>query len=381
MHQFLAFFYWDPPREVFRLPILDHPVVFYGLWFVAGFIAGYFILVRLFAQKLKLDQYLVEQDIASWPSLIHALQHADNPIKQIKLDSSLRQELARLEPGQEVTPTRKQTLLKALNTFMHDHKGDHGAPHDRGQMEQWLSEALVTSREWAIFLTDKLTWYVILGTLIGARLGHVFFYDWPFYQDRPLDIFKIWQGGLASHGGVLGVMIGGLLYRQSIAWQFPSLTLVALTDICVIPSGIVAFCIRMGNFFNQEILGPPTTVPWAVVFGHPLEGGAPVPRHPTQLYEALAYLAIFSLLYFLWTRRPALWRPGFLSGLFFILLFSSRFLLEFIKETQSHVIDESYLQMGQLLSLPFIALGFALYYFGPRLHQRFLVKSMIPGIK
>lgn len=372
MHYFLAHFYWDPPREVFRLPFLDHPVVFYGLWFVAGFIAGYFILVRLLTQKLKLDQSLSEQDIASWPSLIHALLHADNPVKKVKLDNKMRQELARLEPGQEIGPARKQDLLKALNAFMHDHKEDHGAPHDRAQMEQWLPGALITSREWATFLTDRLTWYVILGTLIGARLGHVFFYDWPFYQDRPLDIFKIWQGGLASHGGVLGVMAGLCLYRQSIAKQFPHLTMIALFDLLVIPSGIVAFCIRMGNFFNQEILGPPTTLPWAVVFGHPFEGGAPIPRHPTQLYEALAYLAIFSLLYFLWYRRPALWRPGFLSGIFFILLFSSRFFLEFIKETQSYVIDESYLQMGQILSLPFIALGFALYYFGPKIHQRFL---------
>lgn len=279
---FLAWFYWDPPREIFRIPFLNHPVVFYGVWFVAGFIAGYFITIRLFQQQLA-------------------------------------------------------------NTK--------------------------NAKEAAFYLTERLTWYVILGTIIGARLGHVFFYDWPIYQDHPLDIFKVWQGGLASHGGIVGVMVGVWLYRRSIAAQFPQLTYITLFDILVIPSGLVACCIRMGNFFNQEILGPVTNVPWAVIFGHPIDGTPGVPRHPVQLYEAIAYFAIFCLMITLWKKRPGQWRPGFMSGLFFILLFAARFALEFIKEPQSLVMDESFVQMGQLLSIPFILLGFVLFRYGSNINK------------
>jgi len=280
----LAYFYWDPPREIFRIPFIDHPVVFYGAWFVLGFMVSYFIVVRLLTQKLQQDRF----------------------------------------------------------------------------------DSLEKCRDSAALLTDRLTWFVILGTLIGARLGHVFFYEWPLYQDQPLEIFKIWKGGLASHGGVLGVMAALCLFRRSIKKQFPTLTFIAILDLLVIPSGLVGCCIRIGNFFNQEILGPETSLPWGVIFGHPMEGGPVVPRHPTQLYEAIAYFAIFCLLTSLWRRRPALWPPGYLSGLFFILLFTTRFFLEFIKESQGYVIDESLLQTGQLLSLPFILLGFVLYRYGPK---------------
>ncbi len=353
----IAYFYWDPPRELFRIPFLDHPVYFYGAWFVLGFMVSYFIVIRLFTQKLQHDQPLTEQDIASWPTLLKGLQNETS----IKFDPKLRQEINSLELGQEISASRKGAVLNALKA------------HPRALLEKKLPGAFVSCREWASFLTDRLTWFVILGTLIGARLGHVFFYEWPLYQDQPLEIFKIWKGGLASHGGVLGVMAGLWLYRQSIAAQFPTLTLIALFDLLVIPSGLVATCIRIGNFFNQEILGPETSMPWGVIFGHPMEGGAAVPRHATQLYEAIAYFAIFCLLGYLWKKRPALWPAGFLSGTFFILLFTARFLLEFVKESQqSLMIDESLLQTGQLLSVPFILLGFALYRYGPKLHRRAL---------
>lgn len=273
----LAYFTWDPPREFFYIPGLGHPIMFYGVLFVLGFVIGYFITIQLL----------------------------------------------------------KQTLGK--------------------QQE-----------ESAYFLTDRLTWYIVLGTVIGARLGHVFFYDWDFYRNDPVEIFKIWKGGLASHGGVLGVIVGLLLFRKSIADRFPKLTLITLFDLLVIPSGLVGCCIRIGNFFNQEIVGPATDLPWAVLFAHPMEGVAPLPRHPTQLYEAFAYLGIFLFLGFLWKKHKGQLRPGYLSGLFFILLFSARFLIEFIKLPQSSIMDESFIQMGQLLSLPFIGFGLILFFFGKK---------------
>ena len=193
--------------------------------------------------------------------------------------------------------------------------------------------------------------------------GTFFFYDWPHFQNHPENILKIWQGGLASHGGVLGVLLAMIIYSRRVLKDFPEITFLKLIDMMVIPAGLVATFIRIGNFFNQEIIGPITTLPWAVVFGDPMDGEAWVPRHPTQLYEALAYFCIFIALSSLWLVKAPKLKPGTLSGLFFILLFSARFLIEFVKLPQSAVIDETFLQMGQYLSLPFIFLGLALLYF------------------
>lgn len=226
---------------------------------------------------------------------------------------------------------------------------------------------------------DRLLWFIILGTVIGARLGHVFFYEWPRYSAHPAEIFKIWEGGLASHGGTIGVLLAVFLYSQWTRKTFPNITFLQLCDLLTIPAAFITICIRLGNFVNQEILGTPSTLPWAVIFGHPADGSAPIARHPVQLYEAIAYLVIFGLL---WTmqkqrskkvdcegkakERPL--PPGFMTGLFFVLVFGSRFLLEFFKAPQSMMIDESAIQTGQLLSLPFILLGLGLMIYARRRH-------------
>jgi len=127
-----------------------------------------------------------------------------------------------------------------------------------------------------------------------------------------------------------------------------------------IPSALIAVCIRIGNFFNQEILGVPSNVPWAVIFGHPADGSKPVPRHPVQLYEAFFYLAVFGVLWLL-RKKWSSWREGQLAGLFLSVIFSFRFLIEFFKEEQSWWLYGSPITMGQLLSLPFIAFGFYLF--------------------
>lgn len=219
-----------------------------------------------------------------------------------------------------------------------------------------------TAYTWAYKITDRLTWYTVIGTLVGARLGHVFFYDWPRYQGNWIEIFAIWKGGLASHGGVCGVFLAVLFYyTRNLRTQFPSITFLGLLDMMVIPSSLVACFIRLGNFFNQEIVGPETNLPWAVIFGDPSDGRAWVPRHPSQLYEALAYFVLFLFLYKIRTSSYSQ-RPGFMTGLFFVLLFAFRFLIEFVKLPQSLLIDESILQMGQILSIPFILAGFLLIY-------------------
>lgn len=207
---------------------------------------------------------------------------------------------------------------------------------------------------------DHLTWFIVIGTVVGARLGHVFFYDWPYYSSHPLEIIMIRKGGLASHGGTLGVIVGLILFLWWNRKQFPEFTLIKLFDILVVPTAFTVFCIRLGNFFNQEILGDESTLPWAIIFGHPTDGASSVPRHPAQLYEGFVYLATFFLLHYLWRHKRNMLKPGFLSGVFFLLVFGSRFLIEFVKMPQSSFMDSYGLQMGQYLSIPFILLGAAL---------------------
>lgn len=214
-----------------------------------------------------------------------------------------------------------------------------------------------TLRQEACALTDRLLLYVLAGTLVGARLGHVFFYNWPTYRDHWLDIFKIWEGGLASHGGTAGILLALMVFRYRIAVRYPTLTFVTLIDLICIPTALAACCIRLGNFVNQEILGYPSLLPWAVIFGHPADGSLPEPRHPVQLYEAAVYLTIFLALLALRRYYRSYLPSGAIGGIFFLLVFGSRIILEQYKAPLSQVIDESYWTAGQYLSLPFLALG------------------------
>jgi|694.fasta_scaffold22021_9 phosphatidylglycerol:prolipoprotein diacylglycerol transferase len=362
----IAWLYWNPPREIWTIPWIEHPIVFYGVFFVLGFVAGYFLLNRMFKQEFLLSCKVEEQHIASWPSLIkslqHALAHPESPIFAIvkELDKKLQQEICKLQIKQEVSNSHKAVILQAMNRSLQQSKDALSF----SVLEKWMPKALIGAKETAGFLIDKLTWFVILGTIIGARLGHVLFYDWPYYKNNWISIVKVWEGGLASHGGVLGVLVGVWLYHRYIFKKFTGKDWISLIDYMVVPSGLVACCIRIGNFFNQELMGPPTSLPWGVIFGSPADGGPIVPRHPTQLYEALIYFSIFILSLYLWKKGLAQKRPGLISGLFFILVFTSRLLIDFVKTPQSLLIDESFFQMGQYLSIPFIAFGLYLMFSG-----------------
>jgi len=206
---------------------------------------------------------------------------------------------------------------------------------------------------------DSLVIYLVLGTLIGARLGHVFFYEFGYYMHHPLEIilpFRIsnkrfeWTGyqGLASHGGAIGVLLAILLYCKKYKQEF-----LRIVDKVVIVVALAGFFIRMGNLFNSEIIGKPTDLPWAFIF----ERVDLIPRHPAQLYEALAYLAIFSILWFIYAHRGGQLKKGFLFGLFLVLVFSVRFLIEFVKENQESFENSLLINMGQILSIPFIGVG------------------------
>lgn len=281
----LGAIYWNPPREAFVIPYFNHPVMWYGVLFVLGFICGYYIVYSIF------KRFLI------------ARNHSD------------------------------------------------------------------TTSE-AITLADRLTWFVVGGTVIGARLGHVLFYAPAYYASHPLEILQTWKGGLASHGGTIGILIALFIYGRIVQKKYPELSFVRLIDIVAIPAALAGMFIRLGNFMNQELIGTSTTVPWAVIFGSPADGSFPTPRHPVVLYEALSYLCIFIFLYTLWRRFGFKLRPGIICGLLLSLVFTSRFFLEFWKSEQHGLMSDGVLQTGQYLSLPFIALGIFLYFFGSRLANK-----------
>lgn len=210
---------------------------------------------------------------------------------------------------------------------------------------------------------ESLAVYVFVGTIVGARLGHVLFYDPAYYLANPAKIFVTWEGGLASHGGTIGIIIACWLYshrvtRKSILW---------VLDRLAVPTGIVAAMIRLGNLTNSEIFGRPTTLPWGFRFIRSEEYRHLVPNmdmgcHPTQIYEALCYLAVFALCMWLYWKRDAARRySGLIVGVFLAGIFLSRFIIERIKIVQEpwelKLIESVGLNMGQLLSIPFVLAG------------------------
>lgn len=204
---------------------------------------------------------------------------------------------------------------------------------------------------------DTLMMYSVIGIVIGARLGHCLFYEPTYYLSNPLEILKVWKGGLASHGGVLGLLSAMYFYSRKTKHS-----VVVVADLIAVVSGLAFAAIRLGNFMNSEILGMPTTQPWGVIF----ERIDAIPRHPAQLYEAIAYLLIFILMMLLYRAKREKLGSGFFFGLGTILFFTARFLIEFVKVNQASFEEGMSLKMGQLLSLPFILVGVGFMLFGLR---------------
>lgn len=265
----VSFFYWDPNPEVFILPIVHWPVLWYGLFFTLGFAVGFPLFVGVLTRFLGEDQ-----------------------------------------------------------------------------------------RKKAVMIADRLTLYMIVATVVGARLGHFIFYERPSsYLSHPEEIFQIWKGGLASHGAAIAIILALILFSRRMRDVAPALSWIRLLDFVSIPTAFAAGCIRIGNFINQEILGTPTDLPWGVIFGHPADQSAPIPRHPVQLYEAFFYFAVFYLLWRLSFKKSVLLSQGRLIGLFLLLVFGFRFFIESLKIEQSHLLTAFPLSMGQILSIPAILLA------------------------
>lgn len=207
---------------------------------------------------------------------------------------------------------------------------------------------------------EPVLFYTLIGAMIGARLGHCLFYRPDYYLANPIEIIAFWKGvrGLASHGGVIGILISLFIYTK----RHPDQPYLWLLDKVAVPTALGGMFIRLGNLMNSEILGVPTDAPWAMVF---LRIDT-LPRHPAQLYEALAYLLIFLFL-LTWYRKQGADIPhGKLIGAFFALVFTARFLIEFVKER--HVPFEAGLplSMGQILSIPVVAAGIGLIWWSGR---------------
>lgn len=220
---------------------------------------------------------------------------------------------------------------------------------------EWIykREGLDPERVYYLFLA------CFVGTLVGARLGHCLFYEPEYYLAHPMEIFKTWKGGLASHGGTIGVFLCVMYYAKKD--QLSKLWLLDRLSVAVAP---VAALIRIGNLFNHEIYGHETALPWGTRFVqniHQWEHGAePIfcnPSHPTQVYEALAYLGVFLACGYLYKFTDAAQKRGIIIGTFFTGVFGSRFCIEYLKNVQVEFEQGMLLDMGQLLSIPFILIG------------------------
>jgi len=214
---------------------------------------------------------------------------------------------------------------------------------------------------------DKLFIYTVLGAILGARLGHCFFYEWKLvaepitflgitfnyenhYLSHPWELLFIWRGGLASHGGAIGILIAMILFNKNVSkkginWIFDRL----LIGVCLCGASI-----RFGNLMNSEIYGSATSLPWGFIF---VRTGETQPMHPTQIYEMIYCLVTFAIMWFMYWKKEAYKKNGLLFGIFLIGVFGSRFMLEFIKNNQEAFESGLPLNMGQWLSIPFIVWG------------------------
>lgn len=198
---------------------------------------------------------------------------------------------------------------------------------------------------------EKLLTYVLLGTVIGARLGHVLFYEPDKYFSDPLEIIAIWNGGLASHGGAIGVAIAVYLFSK----KYKKFSLLEILDRLALVIPLAGTCIRLGNLMNSEIIGKPTDISFAFIF----TSIDFYPRHPAQLYEAIIYAFIFCGLLLSYSKLVK--KTGSLFGLMLTLIFSTRFFVEFLKENQVNFENSLPINMGQILSIPFVIVG--VYFF------------------
>jgi phosphatidylglycerol---prolipoprotein diacylglyceryl transferase len=223
-----------------------------------------------------------------------------------------------------------------------------------------------------VIYVDYLVFTMMLATVIGARLGHTLFYEPSIYLADPIRILYIWEGGLASHGAALGIFLGLFLFTR----KYREFTFLYLVDRLSVVVALAGFFIRLGNFFNSEIIGKPTESHFGIIFSRV----DLVPRHPTQLYEALCYLIIFFGLHRLYWKTRWAQFPGFIFGQFLVWVFGVRFFVEFLKENQVAFESQLPINLGQIFSIPLILLGLTFVIRGIQ-QERSLASSPKPSAK
>lgn len=209
---------------------------------------------------------------------------------------------------------------------------------------------------------DSLMLYMVVSTVVGARVGHFVFYEWDSFLKAPLDWFIEMvlppYSGLASHGATIGILTGLWLYarskKQSFLW---------VVDRIVITVALAGCFIRTGNLMNSEIVGKPTDVPWAFIFVRNTEYIPAIPRHPAQLYEALSCLVLCIVLYAVWNKYRTQTPHGLLLGIFLLWVFGLRFVYEYFKENQVAFENTMSYNMGQILSVPAVLLGVGILWY------------------
>ncbi len=207
----------------------------------------------------------------------------------------------------------------------------------------------------SVKVLESLTFYMIIATVVGARLGHCLFYEPETYLADPISILYVWEGGLASHGAAVGILAAMGIFL----WRNRDISFYWLADRLSIVIAFVAGCVRVGNFVNSEILGSPADLPWSIIFSKV----DLIPRHPAQLYEAITYFILFTLLLVLYKKIDTNKFKGLLSGIFLIIMFTARFLIEFVKDVQVDFEHSLTLHLGQFYSIPFVLLGIYLIYY------------------
>lgn len=364
---FLSWLYWNPKKELFVIPYLNVPILWYSVLFAVGFLVGYYIFFTFLKRFFLNFPLFKEGEVRSFDLLEANLKDPKDHDQKL-----IAQAFRGIE--EESDQKKKKMLLANLNNLFSKKidfkfnckvKGvqDPKKALFRLFLEKTFPNVFTTIKDKTAYVSDKITIYMVVSTIIGARLGHLIFYeDFSYYLSHPLKILKTWDGGLASHGAAIAILIALFILSRKLKNFYPKLSFLTLLDLVSVPTAFAAVCIRIGNFFNQEILGKPTQKAWGIIFGSPMENGAIVPRHPAQLYEASFYLILFFVLLYFSFKPKIYLKNGRLIGMFLFFVFTFRFIIEFLKIEQSVLLSSSFLLMGQYLSIPFIILGIFLFF-------------------
>ncbi len=321
--EFLLWIRFNCDPIAFVIPIIEHPIAWYGCIFSFSFYIGYIIFIWIYTR--------------------HTLPNITIPeeYKNTKVPPSF------------ILNKRNQKLY----TFFQKRTTDKACLERLGLklfLEETFPKKIPSMQSIATKFAESALLYIISATIIGARLGHILFYENIMtFINSPSLILKTWEGGLASHGGILAILLAAYIFTKI----KKTISFLTFMDLISIPTMFVCAWIRIGNLVNQEILGNVTSVPWAIIFMNPAGQERVYPRHPMQLYEFILYMGVSALLFILWNKNTYKKMTGLYTGLALTISFSIRFFLEFLKTPQSIYDYTGTIQIGQLLSIPMILCG------------------------